>query len=246
MNLDGAVSIVTGATGGIGGAIALALAEQRGRIVITGRRVARLTALRDAIAARGGEAIVVEGDISSPTTAAATIDAALTHHGHIDLLINSAGYGPPMPLVELGETVWDDTIDSCLKGAYQTCHAVLPAMLAADAGHIVQISSIAGKVVESNRTAYCAAQWGLQGFSLALQAELADTNVRVSVINPASVATDWWTTTDDPQPVHVLNRMMTSDDIAETIIWMLGRPDHLYIGELAMHNTHNPWGTSEQ
>ena len=246
MNFDGAVSIVTGASGGIGSATALALAEQRGRIVITGRRVARLNALADAIADRGGRATVVDGDISSPSTAAAAIDAALTHHGRIDVLVNSAGYGPPMPLTKLDENVWDATIDSCLKGAYQMCHAVLPAMLAADAGHIVQVSSIAGKSVEANRAAYCAAQWGLQGFSLALQAELATTNVRVSIINPATVATDWWTTTNDPQPPHVLERMMTADDIAEAIVWMLSRPARLFIGELAVHTTHNPWGSSGQ
>jgi NADP-dependent 3-hydroxy acid dehydrogenase YdfG len=67
--------------------------------------------------------------------------------------------------------------------------------------------------------------------------------VRVDVINPASVATDWWTTTDDPQPPSVLGRMMTSDDVADAIVWVLTRPDHLFIGELVMHNTLNPWAS---
>lgn len=244
MNLDGAVSVVTGASGGIGSATALALAEERGRLVITGRRVARLDALRDAIVARGGQATVVPGDVSSPGTAEASIDAALSQYGQVDILVNSAGYGPPMPLVELSDAMWHATIDSCLSGAYLMTRAALPAMLAADAGHIVQISSIAGKGVEANRTAYCAAQWGLQGFSLALQAELATTNVRVNVINPASVATDWWTTTDDPQPPAVLERMMAADDIAQAVVWVLTLPDHISIGELVMHNSHNPWASS--
>ena len=243
MNLDGAVSIVTGASGGIGGATALALAERCGRIVITGRRVARLAALNEAIVARGGETTVVEGDITSATTAQAVIDTTIKQYGRVDILINSAGYGPPMPLVDLSETVWDATVDSCLKGAYMMSRAVLPAMLAADTGHIIQVSSTAGKSVEANRTAYCAAQWGLQGFSLALQAELADTNVRINVINPASVAPDWWTTTDDSQPPPVLERMMISDDVADAIVWMLTRPDHISIGELVVHNTHNPWAS---
>ena len=244
MNLDGAVSIVTGATGGIGGATALALASRGGRIVIAGRRVARLAALAEAIVDRGGEATVVDGDISSAATTEAVIDTTIKQFGRVDVLVNSAGYGPPMPLVDLSETVWDATVDGCLKGAYLMTRAVLPAMLAANTGHILQVSSVAGKGVEANRTAYCAAQWGLQGFSLALQAELADTNVRVNVINPASVATDWWTTTDDPQPPPVLDRMMTADDIADAIVWMLTRPDHLFIGELVIHNTLNPWATA--
>lgn len=241
MNVDGAVSIVTGASGGIGGATALALAERGGRIVVTGRRVDRLAAVSDAIVARGGESTVIEGDISSSATAEAAVDAALTEYGRLDIVVNSAGYGPPLPLVELTETVWDATVDSCLKGPYMMSRAALPTMLAAGAGHIVQVSSVAGKHVEGNRTAYCAAQWGLQGFSHALQAELAGTDVRVDIINPATVATDWWTTTNDPQPQAVLDRMMTADDIAEAIVWMLTRPDHISIGELVMHNTHNPW-----
>jgi NADP-dependent 3-hydroxy acid dehydrogenase YdfG len=242
LNLDGAVSIVTGASGGIGSATALALAERGSRIVITGRRIARLAALERAVVQRGGEARVVDGDIASAATARAVVDATIERYGRVDILVNSAGYGPPMPLVELSEEVWDATVDSCLKGAYLMARAVLPLMLAAGSGQIAQVSSTAGKGVEADRTAYCAAQWGLQGFFLALQAELRDTNVRVHVVNPASVATDWWTTTDDPQPASALGRMLSPDDVADAIVWMLTRPDHLFIGELVVHHSRNPWG----
>ena len=241
MNLDAAVSIVTGASGGIGNAIALALAERGGRIVITGRRVDRLAELDEAIAHRGGQATIVAGDISSPATARNVIGAALDQYGGVDILVNSAGYGPPMPVVDLAESAWDATIDSCLKGSYLMTRAVLPSMLQADAGRIVQVSSLAGKAVEANRAAYCAAQWGLQGFTLALQAELTETNVHVHLINPANVATDWWATTDDPQPPGVLERMLAPDDVAQAVVWMLTRPDHVRIAELLVDNARNPW-----
>jgi NADP-dependent 3-hydroxy acid dehydrogenase YdfG len=241
VSLEGAVSIVTGASGGIGGATALALAERRGRMVITGRRVPELQALAEAVVARGGEAVVVEGDITSAATARSLVDTAVERYGRVDILVNNAGYGPPMPLVDLAESAWDATLDSCLKGAYLTCRAVLPRLLADGAGQIVQVSSIAGKVPEANRTAYCAAKWGLQGFSLALQAELAGTKVRVHVVNPAAVATDWWSRTDDPQPSPVLGRMMTPDDVAEAIVWMLSRPDGVVVSELVLQNARNPW-----
>jgi NADP-dependent 3-hydroxy acid dehydrogenase YdfG len=244
MNLDAAVSIVTGASGGIGGAAALALAERGGRIVITGRRVDRLAELSEAIVQRGGQATLVAGDISSPATAEAVADAAIEHYGRIDILVNAAGYGPPMPLVDLPESVWDATIDSCLKGSYLMTRAVLPAMLLqADAGRIIQVSSIAGKAVEANRTAYCAAEWGLQGFTLALRAELAGTSVGVDIINPATVATDWWTTSNDPQPHHVLDRMLAAEDVAAAIVWMLTRPEHVRIRELILDNARNPWAS---
>ncbi len=130
---------------------------------------------------------------------------------------------------------------SCLKGPYLMTRAALPVMLEADAGRIVLVSSIAGKGAEANRAAYCAAKWGLQGFALALQAEVATTGVRVHVLNPASVATDWWATTQDPQPEAVLERMLSPDDVAQAMLWMLTRPDHVRIDEVVVQNSRSPW-----
>lgn len=163
MDVEGTAAIVTGATGGIGRAIALALAERGGRLVIAGRRAEALADLAAEIAAVGGESTTVTGDVSLPSTAAAVVEAALRRFGGIDLLVNAAGFAPPRPLVDLDEAVWDATIGSCLKGPYLMTRAVLPTMLAAGTGRIVQISSIAAKGAEANRTAYCAAKWGLQG-----------------------------------------------------------------------------------
>ncbi len=165
MNIDHAVSIVSGASGGIGRAIAVALAERHGRIIAVGRRTRALEATADAISAHGGEAVVVTGDVADPNTSRSAVDIARTRFGSLDALVNAAGFGPPMPLVDLTKDVWDATIDSCLTGVYTMTRAVLPLMLAAGSGRIVNVSSIAGKGAEANRTAYCAAKWGLQGFS---------------------------------------------------------------------------------
>ena len=199
MIADDAVSVVTGASGGIGRAIAVALAAQRGRIIVVGRRAGALEQTADAVAANGGEAVTVVGDVGDVDTARAAAEIARTRFGRLDVLVNAAGFGPPMPLVDLTKDVWDATIDSCLTGAYLMTRAALPLLLDAGTGAIVNVSSIAGKGAEANRTAYCAAKWGLRGFSLALRAELSATQVRVHVLNPASVATNWWHVTDDPQ-----------------------------------------------
>jgi NADP-dependent 3-hydroxy acid dehydrogenase YdfG len=241
MDLDDAVTIVTGASGGIGKAIAIALARRRGRIVAVARRPDPLAEAVDVIIAHGGEATTVVGDVAESETSRAAVDAALGQFGRIDLLVNAAGFGPPMPLVELTKDVWDATIDSCLTGVYLMTRAVLPTMLAAGAGRIVNVSSIAGKGAEANRTAYCAAKWGVQAFSLALRDELAGTGVRLHVLNPASVATDWWDTTGDPQPAATLGRMLTPDDVANTLMWILGQPDHVQIDEVIVSNAVNPW-----
>ena len=245
MELDGIVGVVTGATGGIGRAVALALARRSGRLVLTARRTDALEALAAEVDRLGGTASVVAGEVSDPAVASTVAATAVERYGGIGLLVNAAGYGPPMPLTELTEDVWDATLDSCLKGAYTMCRAVLPAMLAAGSGRIVQISSIAGKGAEGNRTAYCAAKWGLQGFSLALADELRNTGIRVHVLNPASVRTGFWQTGGDPQPEAVLDRMLTPDDVADTLEWVLSRPEHVQIGEVIVGNAASPWDVPE-
>jgi NADP-dependent 3-hydroxy acid dehydrogenase YdfG len=241
VDLDGSVTILTGASGGIGQAIAHQLAAGRGRLVLVARRPGPLAELAAAVHDRGGEAVTVVGDVAVGGTASAAVDAATDRFGRIDTLVNAAGYGPPQPLVDLTKPTWDATIGSCLTGAYLMTRAVLPTLLAAGRGRIVNVSSIAGKVAEANRTAYCAAKWGLEGFSAALRHEVEGTGVRVHVLNPAAVATGWWDTTDDPQPARVLDRMMNPDDVARTLVWTLTQPDHLQIDEVVLRNTTNPW-----
>ena len=103
------------------------------------------------------------GDVGDVDTARAAAEIARTRFGRLDVLVNVAGFGPPMPLVDLTKDVWDATIDSCLTGAYLMTRAALPLLLDAGTGAIVNVSSIAGKGAEANRTAYCAAKWGLRG-----------------------------------------------------------------------------------
>lgn len=241
MNVEGAVTIVTGASGGIGKAIAVALAERHGRIVAVARRPDPLAEAAEAIVAHGGAVATLIGDVADVDTSRAAVDAAVRRFGRIDMLVNAAGFGPPKPLVDLTKDMWDATIDSCLTGLYVMTRAVLPTMLAAGAGRIVNVSSIAGKGAEANRTAYCAAKWGVQGFSLALRDELAGTGVRLHVLNPASVATDWWEITGDPQPSTTLERMLTPDDVANALMWMLTQPEHVQIDEVVLNNAVSPW-----
>jgi NADP-dependent 3-hydroxy acid dehydrogenase YdfG len=241
MNVDHAVSIVTGATGGIGRAIGVALAERQGRVVAVGRRTDALEESAATIAAHGGDAATVSGDVSDADTARRAVDLARSRFGRVDVLVNAAGFGPPMPLLDLTRDVWDATIDSCLTGVYAMTRAVLPLMVDAGAGRIVNVSSIAGKGAEANRTAYCAAKWGLEGFSLALRAELVGTGVRVHVLNPASVATTWWEATGDPQPPDVLAAMLHPDDVARAALSVLTQPAHVRIDDVVIHNADNPW-----
>jgi NADP-dependent 3-hydroxy acid dehydrogenase YdfG len=241
MNVDGAVTIVTGASGGIGQAIAVALGERNGRVVAVARRPTPLADTARAIVAGGGDAATVTGDVTDAGTADAAVETALDRFGRIDMLVNAAGFGPPAPLLELTRDIWDATIGSCLTGLYVMTRAVLPTLLAQRAGRIVNVSSVAGKGAEANRTAYCAAKWGVEGFSAALRHELAGTGVRLHVLNPASVATEWWATTGDPQTPDVLDRMLAPSDVADTLLWVLAQPDRVQIDDVGIHNAVNPW-----
>ena len=241
MNVDGAVTIVTGASGGIGRAIAVALADRNGRVVVVARRADPLGEVAREIVDRGGQAAIVTGDVADEATAAAAVEAANSQFGDVRILVNAAGFGPPKPLLELTKELWDATIESCLTGLYVMTRAVLPAMLANGAGRIVNVSSVAGKGAEANRTAYCAAKWGVEGFSASLRHELAGTGVRLHVLNPASVATDWWASSGDPQPPTVLDRMLAVRDVADALMWILAQPDRVQIDDIGIHNAVNPW-----
>ena len=241
MNLNGSVAIVTGASGGIGRELALTLGGRGARLILTARRIERLDELATVLRATGTDVVTVAGEVASPATASAVVDAATERFGKIDVLVNAAGYGPPTPLLDLTDELWEATIGSCLTGPYLMSRAVLPTMLANGSGRIVQISSIAAKGAEANRTAYCAAKWGLHGFSLSLQEELRETSVRVHLVCPASVATDWWHVTGDPQPAEVLARMLTPVDVSRAVLWLLDQPDHVHVGELVVGHDRSPW-----
>jgi NADP-dependent 3-hydroxy acid dehydrogenase YdfG len=241
MQLEGTSIIVTGASGGIGSAIARALAAQGARLVLTGRREDPLAALRDDIVGSGGTAVIVAGDITVATTSHTVTKAALQAFGRIDILVNNAGYAPPAPLLQTSEEIWDNTIDSCLKSVFLMTRAVLPAMLKQGAGRIVQISSVTGKKGYTNRSAYCAAKWGVQGFTAALREEVGSQGIRTHVINPSAVATDWWDTTSNSQPPEVLGRMLQVDDVARAVVWVLTQPDHVKIDEIVVDLQRSPW-----
>jgi 3-oxoacyl-[acyl-carrier protein] reductase len=230
MNLNGSVAIVTGASGGFGRELAHTLAGRGSRLVLTARRVDRLDELAATLRAAGTDVVTLPGRVSSPATASAFAEVAMERFGGIDVLVNAARY-----------EVWQATIGSCLTGPYLMSRAVKPTMLAKGSGQIVQISSIAAKGAEANRTAYCAAKWGLHGFSLSLQEELRETGVRVQLVCPGSVATDWWDVTGDPQPPEVLDRMLTPGDVARAVLWLLDQPDHVHVGELVVGHGRSQW-----
>ncbi len=245
MDLRDQTIIVTGASSGIGLEIVRIMAAEGAKIAMAARSMEKLEKAATDLAATGAAIISVPTDVTREADCQALVRATVDAFGRVDILVNNAGYAPPASLLETTESLWDTTIDTCLKGVYLMTRAVLESMLAQGGGSIVNISSVAGKTGDPNRTAYCAAKWGVHGFTAALRAELAPQNIRAHLICPGAVATPWWGTTNDAQPEAVIRRMIRPAEVAEAVRWVLSQPDRIQIDEVVVRTFGSPWAGQE-
>ena len=186
MSFSGQAVWITGASSGIGAALARALAADGARLILSGRNVAAL----EAVAAECGEALVLPFETTDRAALAPAVTRALEWSGGIDLLVNNAGISQRSLAVDTAMAVYDRIIEVDLLAPIALTQAVLPAMVARGSGRIAMISSVAGKVGVPMRTAYCAAKFGLAGYADALRAEIAYLGLQIHVIYPGSIRTD--------------------------------------------------------
>lgn len=241
MELMEKIVVITGASSGIGLQTAQVLAAAGARLVLAARTQSKLDEAAAQVTAAGAAVLVRPTDVTNAGDCEALVQAALQRFGTIDVLINNAGFGPPASIVETSEEIWDATIDSCLKGVFLMTRAVLPTMLARQRGTIVNISSVAAKGGFPNRAAYCAAKWGVHGFTAALRAEVGVQNIHAHLICPAVVATPWWGTSNAAQPPEILERMVQPEEVAEAVRWVLTQPERIRIDEVVVDLHQNPW-----
>lgn len=242
MELEDKVVIVTGASSGIGLEIVKVLAAGGAKIAMAARKMEKLEKAATDLACTGVSVIVVPTDVTRPADCQALVRATVDAFGQADVLVNNAGYAPPASLLETTEEIWDDTLNVCLKGVYLMTRAVAPTMLGqSQGGTIINISSVAGKYGYENLSAYCAAKWGVHGFTEALRAEFEGEKLRFHLICPAAVATPWWDIRNDPQPDEVMERMIQPDEVAEAVRWVLTRPNRLRIDEIVIKSRRSPW-----
>jgi len=192
--LQGKSALVTGASSGIGAEIALALARRGCRVVLAARRLDRLQALEGQIAELGGAgaALALSVDVTRPAEVDAAVQRMLERFGGVDLLINNAGIGR-MDWLERLDPQGDihDQVAVNLLGAIYAARAVLPAMMRQRRGHIINIGSLASYLGSPMYSAYAASKFGLRGFSDALRREVRPWGIRVSVVYPGGVKTEF-------------------------------------------------------
>jgi 3-oxoacyl-[acyl-carrier protein] reductase len=234
--LVGQVAVVTGAGRGIGAAIARKLAKLGATAVLCGRTKTTLDNTAQSILEAGGKAEVIPCDVTVPHLleyAATRVDSTF---GRIDILVNNAGVGgfnDPLHLM-LPED-WDRILNTNLRGVYYAIRAFAPLMIRGYSGHIINISSLAGKNALPNGAAYAASKWGLNGLTYSVAEELRPNNIRVSVICPGSTETEL-----SPHAGKDPNKMLQPDDIAHAVAMLVTQAPQSFVSEILLRPTQKP------
>ena len=234
--LAGQVAIVTGAGRGIGAAIARRLAKLGATAVLCGRTQATLDSTAQSIVEAGGKAEVIPCDVTvlhQVEYAAARVDSSF---GRLDILVNNAGVGGFRdPLHNLAPADWDHILNTNLRGVYYAIRCFAPLMIRANSGHIINISSLAGKNALPNGAAYAASKWGLNGLTYSVAEELRGHRIRVSVVCPGSVDTEL-----SPHPGKDPSKMLQSDDVAHAVAMLVTQAPQSFVSELLIRPTQKP------
>ncbi len=231
------VAVVTGAARGIGEAIALRLARMGAAVVLTARDQARLAQVKAAIEQLGGKAMALPCDLTDEKAVAAFGERVGREFGRCDILVNNAGVAVlRKPLVDLPVNEWDQMMQTNLRAPYLMIRSLAPLMIAARYGHIINISSLAGKNVLPEGAAYSASKWGLNGLSYSVAEELRQYNVRVSVIAPGSVNTHF----SGGGGTKDRTRMVQPDDVAQVISMLVTQAPTSFVSEVLLRPTMKP------
>lgn len=241
--LDGKVAIVTGASSGIGEATALALAAEGAKVALVARRADRLSNLVQRISESGGQALPIVADVVDDTQAHEMVQKAKEQFGRVDILINNAGVMLNGPIEGADTEDWRRMVNTNVLGLMYATHAALPIMKAQGEGHIVNISSVAGRVAQAGSAVYNATKWGVGGFSEALRQEVHKDKIRVTIIEPGAVATELTEHITNPaakERIQAWVKSLTpleSEDIAAAIIYAVTQPPRVNVNEILIRPT---------
>ncbi|HEX6067897.1 MAG TPA: SDR family oxidoreductase [Nitrososphaera sp.] len=241
--IKGKVALVTGASSGIGHATALALSRAGAKVAAGARRTDRLESLKQEIEKAGGEAITHKLDVTKKFECDAFVEAAASKWGSIDILVNNAGLMPLSFFKNLKVAEWDQMIDVNIKGVIYCTAAAIPHMLAKKSGHIVNMSSIAGRVVFPSGSVYCATKHAVTAFSEGLRQEFSTrANIRVTCIEPGVVDTELNNTITDASLAKFVESTkqmaaLKAEDIASAILFAVESPPHMNVNEIMLRPT---------
>jgi len=236
MELRHKTSLITGASRGIGRAIALALAREGSKVMLAARGQADLEAVAREIRALGGEAEVAVTDMREEPSIRQMIAAAALRFGGLDILINNAGLGHFVPVAEMTTEQWDEMFGVNMRAVFIATREALPLLRKQKESFIVNIASLAGKNTFANGGGYTATKWGLRAFSQCLMLEERKNGVRVLAVCPGSVDTGFGHPAGQA-PAASSRQIIKPEDVAETIVMALKMPQRTMVSEIDIRPT---------
>ncbi len=241
-NIDGKVVVITGASSGLGEASARLLSAQGARVVLGARREDRLNSLVKELTGSGGAALAVATDVTRCAEVKRLVDTAVAAYGRIDVMINNAGLMPQSFLERLRIDEWDRMIDVNIKGVLYGIAAALPHMKQEKAGHIINVSSVAGHKVRPGSAVYAATKHAVRALSEGLRQEVKPYNIRTTVISPGAVATELPDSVTDPEAAERLHKFyaetaIPADSFARAVAFAINQPEDVDINEILFRPT---------
>jgi len=242
--LKNKVALITGASSGIGYATSIALSKAGAHVAAGARRAERLKELEKEISDfRGAEILIHDLDVADRANCNSFVDAAVKKWGTVDILVNNAGLMPLSFFKNNKFDEWERMIDVNIKGVLYCTSAVLPYMLQKESGHIVNLSSVAGRLVFAGGTVYCATKHAITAFSEGLRIEFSPrSKIRVTCIEPGTVSTELLETITDESMsrfIEASKKMETlqAHDIADAIMYAVQAPLHVNVNEILIRPT---------
>jgi NADP-dependent 3-hydroxy acid dehydrogenase YdfG len=243
MDLSGRRIAITGASSGIGEAIALAAAGAGAAVALAARREDRIAALAKRISDDGGTAVALTTDVSDERQARSFVEHAYEQLGGLDGLVNNAGVMLLGPIAGAPTDEWRTMIEVNLFGVLYCTHAALPVLLEADGPRdIVNVSSVAGRVARAGSGVYNLTKWGVNAFSEALRQEVTEQGIRVTIVEPGAVATEL-PGHNRPEILEVMQQAfkgitpLAAEDIANAVVYALGQPPNVSLNEILIRPT---------
>jgi NADP-dependent 3-hydroxy acid dehydrogenase YdfG len=238
--LVGSVCLITGASSGIGKACALALAEEGASLVLTARRKPRLDELVEMIQSAGGQAVTVVGDVREEETALRGMLAAKENFGALHILLNNAGIGNYKPLIETSAEEYDEMMDTNVRSTFLFTRHAVPLMIEQGSGTILMLSSMAGIYGFAGEAVYCATKFAQVGFAQALDKELHPYGIKVGVICPGGVKTEFALGRGRTEESVAQSGMLDPEDVAGAVLLACTQPARSRIIEIQMRPMAEP------
>ena len=240
-HLRGKKVLITGASSGIGKATALLFAKEGADLCLVARRGKELSVIAGQCGHLGAKAIGLPADVTDEKDVKRMAKECLARHGNIDILLNNAGYGKYGPFMDMPISEWDRMWMVNVRGTVLVTQAILPAMIAAKSGHVVNISSTHGIYTSANATAYCATKFAVTGFSEALAKEVWKYGVRVSAVCPGGVLTPFL----GIPPEKKNQDFLEPEEVAEVVLNVVTAPGKALVLKVVVTPKNRPFVSQE-